>query len=348
MREDVTDTIDPQHREEFCRFIENGEASEDFLAYMDESEECQRAIEQVFAREAAQFEELTRSLALWEASKSSGRSLSSTAAVPLRRRSWRGAYPYAMAASLVLALLAGFLAWNFASVARHEEHRATQLAEQYSGVLLDRDASQQRLEDLQKRLAEVQEKIAQEDLVGTENRSELSRLRKQKAELEKALASEQARTKATERKPVEDKIASVEGTPPSGIVVQLQPDEVKPSPPIASEAVEERIVEAPKFKPQVIQLPSSFAFNPPLPDREVPLQVLIRKNGDVADIQFSRKLSNRVRLAVEFAVKNTDFQPGTRNGEPQDMWKNLKASFPETGESNSAVRGIGAVQPPPD
>lgn len=57
--------IDPAWREDYVRFVETGEASDDLLAYLDEHEDCRELVEFVFAdpveTEAAAVAERARS-----------------------------------------------------------------------------------------------------------------------------------------------------------------------------------------------------------------------------------------------------------------------------------------------
>jgi hypothetical protein len=50
----------PQWHTAFLRFVETGEADAQFLAFMDENEDCQRAVEAAFNEQALTFERLSR------------------------------------------------------------------------------------------------------------------------------------------------------------------------------------------------------------------------------------------------------------------------------------------------
>lgn len=54
--------IDPAWHSDFLKFIKTGEASEEFLTYMDENPACQRAVEAAFSEQAAAFESFSRDL----------------------------------------------------------------------------------------------------------------------------------------------------------------------------------------------------------------------------------------------------------------------------------------------
>lgn len=59
---DLIDNVDPHWHSEFMCFVETGEANEAFLAYLDENESAQSAVEGAFKRQAAKFEELATEL----------------------------------------------------------------------------------------------------------------------------------------------------------------------------------------------------------------------------------------------------------------------------------------------
>ncbi len=58
---DLLDSMD-QWRSEFERFVETGEADDDFLSYLDQNEDAQMAVEVAFKRQAAKFEGLASEL----------------------------------------------------------------------------------------------------------------------------------------------------------------------------------------------------------------------------------------------------------------------------------------------
>lgn len=60
--DELTAGIEPRWRQEFLRFIETGDASEEFLTYMDQDPACQAAVEAAFSEQAAAFESLSRDL----------------------------------------------------------------------------------------------------------------------------------------------------------------------------------------------------------------------------------------------------------------------------------------------
>lgn len=61
-REEWLGQIEPKWHKEFLRFVETGDASEEFLTYMDRTPACQQAVEAVFSEQAAAFETLSRDL----------------------------------------------------------------------------------------------------------------------------------------------------------------------------------------------------------------------------------------------------------------------------------------------
>jgi hypothetical protein len=60
--EDLEEMVAPQWRSAFLRFVETGEAEEDFLDFLDRDEQCQRAVEQAFDRQAKGFEGMAAEL----------------------------------------------------------------------------------------------------------------------------------------------------------------------------------------------------------------------------------------------------------------------------------------------
>ena len=56
--QDLMDNVDTRWHSEFVCFVETGEANDAFLAYLDENESAQMAVEGAFKRQAAKFEEL--------------------------------------------------------------------------------------------------------------------------------------------------------------------------------------------------------------------------------------------------------------------------------------------------
>ena len=57
-----TSLVAQEWQESFLRFIETGEAKPEFLAFLDENEDCQKAVEQAFAMQSKEFEEFARLL----------------------------------------------------------------------------------------------------------------------------------------------------------------------------------------------------------------------------------------------------------------------------------------------
>jgi len=61
-RDKLLGAVDPRWHQEFLSFIETGDASEEFLTYMDRNPSCQQAVEAAFSQQAAAFERLARDL----------------------------------------------------------------------------------------------------------------------------------------------------------------------------------------------------------------------------------------------------------------------------------------------
>ena len=61
-KDELLRIVDPTWHSEFLNFIETGEASEEFLTYMDQNPSCQRAVEAAFSEQAAAFESFSRDL----------------------------------------------------------------------------------------------------------------------------------------------------------------------------------------------------------------------------------------------------------------------------------------------
>jgi hypothetical protein len=61
-QEELLAGVEPGWHQEFLRFIETGDASEEFLTYMDQDPACQAAVEAAFSEQAAAFESLSRDL----------------------------------------------------------------------------------------------------------------------------------------------------------------------------------------------------------------------------------------------------------------------------------------------
>jgi hypothetical protein len=60
--EELVDQVAPVWRSEFVQFIHTGEASDEFLAYLDSDPASQRAVEQAFAAQSAAFQEFAKLL----------------------------------------------------------------------------------------------------------------------------------------------------------------------------------------------------------------------------------------------------------------------------------------------
>ncbi len=54
--ENLVEKVPLVWREEFVQFVQSGEASEAFLNFLDESPDCQEAVEEAFTAQAAAFE----------------------------------------------------------------------------------------------------------------------------------------------------------------------------------------------------------------------------------------------------------------------------------------------------
>jgi hypothetical protein len=59
---DLLDQVDERWRSEFERFVETGEAGEEFLSYLDQHTGAQEAVQTAFERQAAKFEEFASEL----------------------------------------------------------------------------------------------------------------------------------------------------------------------------------------------------------------------------------------------------------------------------------------------
>jgi len=62
--------IKPEWHQQFLRFVETGEADDGFLSYLDEDQNCQRAVESAFNAQAAAFENFARALNKAESAQS--------------------------------------------------------------------------------------------------------------------------------------------------------------------------------------------------------------------------------------------------------------------------------------
>lgn len=51
--EEVLQNVDPRWHEQFVRFVDSGEASDEFLQFLDTDEPCQQAVETAFQVQAA-------------------------------------------------------------------------------------------------------------------------------------------------------------------------------------------------------------------------------------------------------------------------------------------------------
>jgi len=60
--EEILGAIDPAWRREFVEFVQSGDASDEFLAYLDSSQEGQAAVEQAFTAQASTLEGFARKL----------------------------------------------------------------------------------------------------------------------------------------------------------------------------------------------------------------------------------------------------------------------------------------------
>lgn len=54
---DLLNGVDERWHSEFARFVETGEADDEFLNYLDQDKAAQQAVETAFKRQAAKFEE---------------------------------------------------------------------------------------------------------------------------------------------------------------------------------------------------------------------------------------------------------------------------------------------------
>ena len=65
--QDLLSSLRPEHHAAFLRFVDSGEASPEFLTYLDRDVDCQRAVEEALELETAGFRGLANELrADWE------------------------------------------------------------------------------------------------------------------------------------------------------------------------------------------------------------------------------------------------------------------------------------------
>lgn len=56
------DLVEPAYKEDFQKFVETGEASEEFLDYLEKDQQAQEAVDIVFDRQAKAFENFAKML----------------------------------------------------------------------------------------------------------------------------------------------------------------------------------------------------------------------------------------------------------------------------------------------
>lgn len=49
---DLAHLVDPRWHEEFLKFVDSGDASDEFLDYLEDSEDCRKAMDMVFESQA--------------------------------------------------------------------------------------------------------------------------------------------------------------------------------------------------------------------------------------------------------------------------------------------------------
>ena len=62
VNQDLLNIIEQDYREEFQKLVETGEANDDFYEYLDRTPECQKAVEEAFARQAKPLEDFAEEL----------------------------------------------------------------------------------------------------------------------------------------------------------------------------------------------------------------------------------------------------------------------------------------------
>ncbi|MGR3295395.1 MAG: hypothetical protein ACUZ8A_04095 [Candidatus Bathyanammoxibius sp.] len=68
MKTKILSLVPQEWQESFLLFVETGEAKSEFLAFLVENEDCQNAVDQVFAVQSKAFEEFARFLSAPSAS----------------------------------------------------------------------------------------------------------------------------------------------------------------------------------------------------------------------------------------------------------------------------------------
>ena len=116
---EILDRIDARWHEDLRRFLASGDASPEFISCLETAPDCQAAVEEALRLEASEIPGLGRALAaLAEESRNAPPPPASN------RTPW---LPLAMAASLLLALGAGFVAYQNAEIARSDQARLADL-----------------------------------------------------------------------------------------------------------------------------------------------------------------------------------------------------------------------------
>jgi len=167
---DLLDAIDPKWREEFRGFVQTGEASDGFIEYMDASEDCKRALERSLAVQSASLVALAKARPAAQTSRS-----------------------LAIAASLLLALIAGIVAWNYASVARQDAHQLAALKERNSVLAGNNERLEVRLERAASSVSDFESRSQASDAAQTRLETRLASLEDSKTQLARHLQAARAR-----------------------------------------------------------------------------------------------------------------------------------------------------------
>lgn len=208
----LPELIEPKWRAAFARFVETGEAEEEFLDYLNSNPEAQAAVERAFSKQAAALEELAGAMSAALSGAPTSPAASASGAPSLVRRSMSYLTPAALAACVLLTLLTV----RFASVTKQTErelvraetagYEQRQQAERYKTELA---AAQDEHEKLRYTIQRAQdnpdalrvdlraiEQLTQEKAQLTQEKTQLAKTLEAR---ESALAAAQARLATTEK-----------------------------------------------------------------------------------------------------------------------------------------------------
>lgn len=285
--------VDPKWRSEFRRFIETGEASEEFLRFLDTDQKCQEALDEILTAQGAAIG-LPANSAVHDGGESAGVERLSRLQAFSRGSRWRAVQPYAMAASLLCALLSGVIVWNFAGVDRADVRRLAVLENQKAAMILAKESAERRSEGYQARLAAMMASSGSAAIVQTAEalRSRDEAIRRLGAE------ARQARAEAVEARNELSGYRSRFAGSPSSVTIGLNSS--------ASEA----------GGWQVLPMRTSF--------RSVGVkggdQIVVRAMADaVTGKSLGAKVESRVHMvggAELPAIERFDFRPSKGDGKP--------------------------------